>query len=331
LLILIPTVSNNKAGDDKGGVPAVEGHRASNAGYVRLHHSGELAVRAQALKNRLRKCVICPHHCGVDRLAGERGLCKTGYHPVVASYGPHFGEEEFLVGTKGSGTVFFSYCVMRCVFCQNYAISQLGEGKEVDIDTLAEIMLSLQGRGCHNINLVSPSHVVPQIVEAVTEAVKRGLKVPLVYNTGGYDDVETLKLLEGIVDIYMPDLKFADNEKARRYTGCRSYFDIAKKAIKEMHRQVGDLELDGQGIAVKGLIVRHLVMPNDVADSEKVLEFLAHEISPNTVVNVMAQYYPAFKAVAYPEISRRISRQEYLRVVEVARGLSLHRALLSRW
>ncbi len=306
-------------------------YRASNAGYVKLYRSGELSARAEALRKLLKKCTLCPHRCGVDRLSGERGFCKTGYLPVIASYGPHFGEEKFLVGTKGSGTIFFTYCVMRCVFCQNYDISQLGEGQEVKTDTLAEVMLSLQHQGCHNINLVSPSHVVPQIVEAVNKAAQRGLVVPLVYNTGGYDDIETLKLLEGIVDIYMPDLKFADNEKARKYTGCGSYFDIARTALKEMHRQVGDLELDPQGLAVKGLIVRHLVMPNGVADSEKVLEFLANEISLNTVVNIMAQYYPAFKAASYPEISRRINRQEYLQVVEAARGLSLHRVLISRW
>lgn len=309
----------------------MENRQESNAGYVKLYRSGELFARVEALRNRLRECVICPHHCKVDRLAGERGFCRTGYHPVVASYGPHFGEERFLVGTKGSGTVFFSYCVMRCVFCQNYEISQLGEGKETSTDALAEIMLSLQHRGCHNINLVSPSHVVPQIVEAVNKAAAKGLRIPLVYNTGGYDDVETLRLLDGIIDIYMPDIKFADNEKARKYTGCQSYFDVARLALKEMYRQVGDLELDDQGVAVRGLLVRHLVMPNDVPDSEIVLKFLAEEISTNTVVNIMAQYYPVYRAFAYPELSRRITREEYSKVVKAARDLHLDRVMVSWW
>ncbi|NSW82030.1 MAG: radical SAM protein [Syntrophothermus sp.] len=290
-----------------------------------------MRARVEELKNRLRCCNTCPHHCEVDRLAGERGFCRTGSNPVVASYGPHFGEESVLVGSKGSGTIFFTYCVMRCVFCQNFEISQLGEGEEITTEALADIMISLQRRGCHNINLVSPTHVIPMIVEAVYLAVPKGLAVPLVYNTGGYEDVATLKLLDSIIDIYMPDVKFADNQKARKYTGCRSYFDVAKAAIREMHRQVGDLKIDSQGLAVKGLLVRHLVLPNNLADSEAVLKFLAEDISPNTVVNIMAQYHPAYRTSHYPELARRIRREEYAHVVEFARALGMDRAMFSLW
>lgn len=301
------------------------------SGYRKLYETGELSGKVEVLKEQLRDCKICPHRCQVNRMEGELGICRTGYYPVVSSYGPHFGEERCLVGKGGSGTVFFSRCVMRCVFCQNYEISQLGEGSEIAPKDLADIMLALEARGCHNINLVSPTHVVPQIAEAVEKAVPKGLTVPLVYNSGGYDEVATLKALEGIVDIYMPDLKFADNEKAKRYTKCKDYFEVAQRAIKEMHRQVGDLKIDEKGLAVKGILVRHLVMPGNLAYSEKVLEFIAGEISRDTVINIMAQYYPTYKAWDYPELARPITKSEYLKVVETAKKLGLRRAIISSW
>lgn len=296
-------------------------------GYVKLASTGELDDRITLLKERLKSCVICPHHCRVDRPNNERGFCRAGADMVIDSYGPHYGEEPVLVGTGGSGTIFFSYCTLQCVFCQNCEISQHGEGYEVRPSELAAIMLSLQKKECHNINFVSPSHFVPQIVEALGLAAMDGLKLPLVYNTGGYDEIDTLKLLEGIIDIYMPDIKFGDNVKAKKYTKSSKYFDIVKEAVKEMHRQVGNLVTDENGIAQKGLLVRHLVMPENSSDTDIVLDFIANEISKDTFINLMSQYYPAHKSKTFHELSRRIRQNEYNEAVKYSEKLGLTNVL----
>lgn len=286
---------------------------------------GELAKRAERAVAMLEDCCVCAQGCRVNRLEGELGVCRGGRAAAVSSYGPHFGEEAPLVGKRGSGTIFFTHCNLNCLFCQNCDISQEGEGDEVSPEELAGMMLDLQDRGCHNVNLVSPSHFVPQILEALVVASARGLKVPIVYNTGGYDSLETLCLLDGVVDIYMPDIKFGDNETGRKYTGAVDYFSVAKRTVKKMHEQVGDLLLDDRGIAVRGLLVRHLVLPGNLARTEKVMEFLAKEVSPKTFVNVMAQYYPAYKAFDYPELSRQISAKEYREALKAAERAGLSR------
>ncbi|TYP57802.1 radical SAM protein [Thermosediminibacter litoriperuensis] len=283
----------------------------------------ELSRRVEKALELLSDCVVCAQECHVNRLKGERGFCRTGRYAVISSWGPHFGEEEVLVGSHGSGTIFFAYCNMACRFCQNCEISHYGEGREMTARELAGVMLELQQIGCHNVNLVSPCHCVPQILEALQLAVKNGLNIPLVYNTGGYDAIPTLKLLDGIVDIYMPDIKFGDDETGRHYASAPGYFTVAKRAVKEMHRQVGDLIIDDRGIAVKGLMVRHLVLPNDLARTEEIMKFLAEEISLNTFVNIMDQYYPAHQARQYPVLSRRITSQEYRRALEIARTFGL--------
>lgn len=285
----------------------------------------KLSERLEMALEILSNCELCPRKCHVNRLKDEKGFCKTGRNAILSSYGSHFGEEKVLVGRFGSGTIFFTHCNMSCVFCQNYDISQLGKGNEVSAQELADIMLELQRMGCHNINLVSPTHCVAQILEALLIAFEEGLKVPIVYNTGGYDSVDTLKLLDGIVDIYMPDIKYGDDERGMRYSSAPNYFSVAKSAVKEMHRQVGDLKTDDSGIAVKGLLVRHLVLPNDLAGTEKVMEFLATEISTETFVNIMDQYRPLHKAKQYPELSRSVNRAEFQRAVEIARKHSIHR------
>jgi len=244
---------------------------------------------------------------------------------MVSSYGPHFGEEAPLVGSHGSGTIFFTYCNLRCVFCQNYTISQLGEGNAVTSEKLAGMMLSLQGKGCHNINLVSPTHVVPYILEALAVAVSRGLHLPLVYNTGGYDSMDTLELLDGVVDIYMPDMKYSDAEAAERLSGIKEYPRVNRTAIKEMHRQVDDLKLDEAGVAQRGLLVRHLVLPNQMAGTEAIAQFLAREISANTYLNIMAQYHPCYKAFEMSELARPLNKQEFTEAIELAHQHGLHR------
>jgi len=268
---------------------------------------------------------LCPRHCGVNRLAGESGKCHITRQAVISSYGPHFGEESPLVGRHGSGTIFFTYCNLRCVFCQNYTISQLGEGWAVDKEELAKMMLSLQAKGCHNVNLVSPTHVVPYILEALELAVGMGLYLPLVYNSGGYDSVETLELLDGIIDIYMPDMKYSNDKIAEQLSGIKDYPKVNKAAIKEMHRQVGDLQLDEQGIAQRGLLVRHLVLPNRLAGTEEIVAFLAHEVSTNTYLNIMAQYHPCHKAFDIPQLSRPVSKQEFNEAIDLAHRQSLNR------
>lgn len=294
------------------------------AGYLALQQAGELSKRIEQLTTILADCTLCPRHCQVDRLAGEKGFCRTGKDAVVASYCAHFGEESCLVGVSGSGTIFFSNCNLGCVFCQNYSISHQGEGIEVDSGQLAAIMLSLQKQGCHNINLVTPSHVVPQIVAALPVAIAKGLTLPLVYNSSGYDAVDTLRLLEGIVDIYMPDFKFWSSESARRFANAPDYPDKARKAISEMHRQVGDLQIDAQGLAVKGLLVRHLVMPGALAETEEIMNFLA-KLSEQTYVNVMEQYRPLYQAGKYPPIDKPLSPEEYEQAANLAKQAGLKR------
>ncbi len=299
--------------------------KAFEPGYVSLHRTGELKRRAEDAVQRLSNCAICTQACNINRLEGETGVCRTGRLAVVSSYGKHYGEEDVLVGLGGSGTIFFANCNLACVFCQNYDISAYGAGQKVTNESLADMMLSLQAQGCHNINLVSPSHVVPQILEALLLAVDGGLRLPLVYNTGGYDALPTLKLLEGIVDIYMPDFKFANNETGERLSKAPGYFTVAKAAIREMHRQVGDLVTDDSGIARRGLILRHLVMPGRLDDTRTIMQFIAKEISPHTYVNVMGQYRPAHLASSYSELSRPLKRSEYRKARDVAREAGLHR------
>lgn len=244
---------------------------------------------------------------------------------MVSSYGPHFGEETPLTGRQGSGTIFFTYCNLQCVFCQNYSISQLGEGSEITREELAGMMLSLQTRGCHNINLVSPTHVVPHILDALELAASKGLHLPLVYNSGGYDSLETLKLLDGIVDIYMPDMKYDDEKTAKKLSGVKDYPEVNKAAIKEMHRQVGDLQLDGEGIARRGLLVRHLVLPNQLAGTQEIVRFLAQEVSTNTYLNIMAQYHPCYKAFDIPSLARSVNRKEFDEAINLAYSEGLNR------
>jgi len=276
----------------------------------------------EELQTLLRSCALCPHLCRVDRLAGELGLCATGAEPVIASAGPHFGEEPPLVGRGGSGTIFFTGCNLGCVFCQNYEISHLRDGRQISRGDLAEIMLDLQRVGCHNVNWVTPTHQVPAIFAALKTARARGLRLPTVFNCGGYERPEVLRLLEGQVQIYMPDAKFLSAETAGRYTTAPDYPQAMKSALREMHRQVGDLEIR-DGLAVRGLLVRHLVMPGGADESVAILDFIAREISPDTYVNVMDQYHPAGRARDFPELARRITSQEYLRVRRHAEKLGL--------
>jgi len=275
--------------------------------YLELYHSGELRARVEAATALLQSCRVCPRQCGANRLQGEAGKCRTQRQARVSSYGPHLGEESPLVGRHGSGTIFFTTCNLRCVFCQNYSVSQLGEGETVSKEELARMMLSLQDQQCHNINLVSPTHVVPQILEALDLAIGLGLHLPLVYNSGGYDSPETLRLLDGIVDIYMPDMKYSDEKAAEELSGIKDYPSVNRAAIKEMHRQVGDLQIDRDGVAQRGLLLRHLVLTVDLAGKEAIVRFISQEISPDTYVNIMAQYRPCYKASDFPSLARPVS------------------------
>jgi putative pyruvate formate lyase activating enzyme len=274
---------------------------------------------ARRLGERLRSCDICPRDCRVDRTKGERGVCRIGVRAIVASFGPHYGEEAPLVGHNGSGTVFFSGCPLRCVFCQNYEISHLLDGEEATRDRLASIFLAIQRMGCHNLNLVTPTHVTPQIVNALAIAAGNGFSLPVVYNCGGYERLDTLRELSGIVDIYMPDLKFLAAAPAARYCSAPDYPEIAKEALREMNRQVGPLALDRHGIAVRGLLVRHLVMPGNASATREAIDFLAEEIGPDTYLNLMDQYRPCGRAPEYPEIARRITAKEWDDAREYAR------------
>ena len=312
--------------------------------YLNLSEK-EIKKRVDSLFKILQNCEICPRKCHVNRLKREKGYCQLGFFPKVSAFHPHFGEESVLVGKNGSGTIFFTSCNLSCIYCQNYEISQLRIGKEVSFEELADMMVSLQNQGCHNINLVTPTPQVPQIVKSLQIAIEKGLKIPLVYNTSGYDSVKVLKLLDGIVDIYMPDTKYSDDKIALKYSNAPNYFEIMKKAIKEMHRQVGDLTIMSdvecqmsklqlkwqnfidipKGVALKGLLVRHLVLPNDLAGSKKIFEFLAKEISKNTFLNIMDQYYPTWKAFQYPELARRITKEEFKKAISLAKKFGLKR------
>lgn len=293
--------------------------------YIRLYRTGELARRIEKALAMMESCLLCPRRCGVNRLKGETGFCQTGRKARVASYNAHFGEEAPLVGIHGSGTIFISSCNLLCNFCQNYEISHNKEGADVGPEQMASMMIQLSDLGCHNINFVTPSHVVPQLLEALPFAIEKGMKVPLVYNSGGYDSVETLKLSEGVFDIYMPDFKFWDNRWAERYCNAPDYREVALDALREMHRQVGELVTDDGGIAVTGLLVRHLVMPKEIAGSEKFFEFLAKEISPHTYVNVMDQYRPCGSAQKDEFIHRRLEMGEYREAIDAARKAGLKR------
>ena len=301
-------------------------------GYLTKYQSGELEKRVRRLEARLADCDICPRECGANRAQGEVGHCNIAWRPAVASVGAHHGEEPVLSGTRGSGTIFFGNCNLGCVYCQNYQISQDPEAQksnEVEPGTLARLMLYLQDElGCHNINLVTPSHVVPQIMRGLLEAVSKGLRLPFVYNTSSYDSLATLRELDGIVDIYLADLRYASDRLARRYSRVRHYVESSRAAIKEMYQQVGDLELDGAGIAKKGLIIRHLVLPDDIAGSEDSLTWLTGEVSPGIAVSVMSQYHPAHRAYKYEELNRRITPGEYRKVAELVARLGMENGWL---
>lgn len=298
--------------------------------YRRLAASGELARRVEDASRRLACCDLCPRRCGINRLEDQAGACRVGRHARVSSYGAHPGEERVLSGWNGSGTIFFAGCNLGCVFCQNAEISQSTAGGEVSAQTLAEIMLALQDSGCHNINLVSPTHVVPQILAALLIAAQSGLRLPLVYNSGGYDALETLALLDGVIDIYMPDMKYASEPVALKYSGVPAYPAVNRAAVRAMQRQVGDLQIDRRGLAVRGLLVRHLVLPGGLAGTPEILRFLAEEISLQVYLNLMDQYRPAYLAAGFPEINRRITRAEYQQALVAAQALGLAR-LDSLW
>jgi putative pyruvate formate lyase activating enzyme len=293
--------------------------------YLALLENGELERRSEAALQRLAACDLCAWNCRVDRFAGPTGVCRTGLFARVSSYGPHLGEEDPLRGWRGSGTIFFTRCSLRCQYCQNHAISQTDAGEEMPPETIAALMLELQACGCHNINLVSPSHVAAQIIAALAIAARAGLRLPLVYNTGGYDSLATLELLDGVIDIYMPDMKYADAEIARRYSRIPDYPQVNQAAVREMHRQVGDLRLDERGLAQRGLLVRHLILPGGLAGTPEVIQFLAYEISKATYLNLMDQYRPAFRAHHFPALNRRITSQEYRQAVRLALAAGLTR------
>ena len=294
--------------------------------YIATYQKGLLKKKIKKAHKMLAACTLCPRSCKIDRLSGETGVCKTGEQAFVSSYNAHFGEEAPLVGRHGSGTIFFTHCNLLCIFCQNYDISHQGHGQEVSIEQLASIMLYLQNAGCHNINFVTPSHVVPQILAAVEIAVDMGLAVPLVYNSGGYDSTSTLKLLEGVVDIYMPDFKFWAPEIAKQACDAEDYPEMARQALIEMHRQVGDLVTDEAGIARRGLILRHLVLPNGLAGTRQVMQFVAEKISTNTYVNIMPQYRPCGRADEIKELSKHLSQRAFTTALEEAieEGIERH-------
>ncbi|HVN82352.1 MAG TPA: radical SAM protein [Terriglobia bacterium] len=297
-----------------------------DAAYLSLSRTGELKERVTEARRRLEHCDLCPNHCQVNRFKSIVGtVCQTGALAIVSSYGAHYGEERPLSGWNGSGTIFFSRCNLRCVFCQNWEISHKGIGREMTAAELASIMLQLERQGCHNINLVSPSHVVAPLLEAVEIAALNGLTVPLVYNTGGYDSLETLKLLDGVIDIYMPDMKYGSSDMAHRYSRAQDYAQVNQRAVEEMHRQVGDLILSPDGIALKGLLIRHLILPGEISNVDQVLRFIANKLSSNTYINLMDQYRPCYRAGNYPPLDRPLSRGEYLSAVECAHHLGLNR------
>lgn len=295
--------------------------------YLSLFESGKLKQRLNLALGDLHSCRLCPRNCDVNRLNNKHGVCKTGRFAIVSSHFAHFGEEDCLRGSRGSGTIFFSWCSLRCVFCQNYDISWLGEGRPTMPGELAEMMLYLQRMGCHNINFVTPEHVVPQILEALLPAIEQGLRLPLVYNTGGYDSLESIDLMDGVVDIYMPDFKLWNAEAARHYLKAPNYPEAARRAIVEMYRQVGPLVFDEHGVALRGLLIRHLVMPGLAEETRQILEWIADELGPDTYVNLMDQYSPAGKVgnADYIGINRRITSKEYAAALETAHAAGLRR------
>jgi putative pyruvate formate lyase activating enzyme len=284
--------------------------------YLNLTEN-EFQNRIQQAYDYLECCRLCPHYCKVNRISGQKGFCRSTVQLKISSFNPHFGEEPPISGIYGSGTIFFTNCTLRCIYCQNYPISQLGHGNLTSISDLSRIMLALQRQKCHNINLVTPTHFVPQILKAVGQARGEGLNIPLVYNTSGYESIEVLKLLDGIVDIYLPDTKYADDGFAQKYSRAENYFKVIKDALREMYRQVGDLKVDKRGIAISGLIIRHLVLPQNLSGTDKILKWIAENISKTTYISLMAQYFPAFQASKYPELANRINNAEYERTRKI--------------
>jgi putative pyruvate formate lyase activating enzyme len=312
--LLLPRASQAKTKKEFASIPA----------YEKLEREGKFAQTVKQAYSIFENCQLCPRLCGVNRVKGEKGFCRAPLKPIVFSHHPHFGEEMSLVGENGSGTIFFSNCNLRCIFCQNWPISHEGKGREIRDEDLADLMLDLQKTGCHNINLVTPTHVMPNILNATRIALKKGLKIPLVYNSSGYELPEVLKILDGIVDIYLPDMKYMDPEKSSKYSaGASDYPDVTKKAILEMNRQVGVLRTDKQGIAQRGVIIRHLVMPNRVSGTEKFVKWVSEALPKNTYVNIMAQYRVEYKAYEYPEIARGITVQEFTEAMDWAKRYGL--------
>jgi len=293
--------------------------------YIGLYESGELDKRIQILHEILKECRLCPRECRVNRLEGAIGYCKAGAELTVSSVFPHFGEEPPLVGDHGSGTIFLTHCNLRCIFCQNYDISHLGRGQPMSTAEMAGAMLRLQDLGCHNINFVTPSHYTPQIVGSLPRAIEMDLRLPIVYNCSGYESIEVIRLLDGVVDIYMPDAKYMDENYSKTLSNAPDYPEVLKKVLKEMHRQVGDLKINSWGVAEQGLLIRHLVMPNGAASSESVLKFIAEEISIHSYVNIMEQYRPEYLAEEHPDIDRRITHKEYLEAIQLAKRFHLYR------
>ncbi len=294
--------------------------------YIESYSKGILQERLEELESLLNPCTLCPRKCKANRLVGDLGYCKAPYDLFVSSASPHFGEEAPLVGNNGSGTIFLTHCNLKCVFCQNYDISIYGEGARCTYGKLAALMVDLQDRGCHNINLVTPTHYVPQIIKALSIAIGNGLSIPLVYNTSGYDSIETIRLLDGIVDIYMPDIKFLDGRLSQRFCKAEDYPEVVRGVVLEMQRQVGDLHINEYGIATKGLLIRHLVMPSCGDDTKKIIQFIRDEVSQNAFVNIMAQYHPCHRADECEEITGRTSLEEHAEAIRYARGIGLLRA-----
>jgi putative pyruvate formate lyase activating enzyme len=297
------------------------------ASYIELLRSGELSSRVEKLKSLYSNCVLCPWECRVDRTSGRMGVCTSKAQARVSSYVPHFGEEPYISGEKGSGTIFFSNCNLTCIFCQNWQISQEGIGNDVEDDVLAEQMLHLQSKGCHNINLVSPTHFIPSIVSALYIAAQKGLNIPIVYNTNGYEKVEILKLLDGVIDIYLPDIKYSDNLTAIHYSNAPKYMEYNHGAIKEMFRQVGNLQFDNKNIATRGLLIRHLVLPASLAGSKEAFQFLATEISKDVHIAIMSQYKPCYKALENKILNKPLTGEEYHNVLLLAEKEGLHNIL----
>lgn len=298
--------------------------------YIETFKRGLLKKKAEAAWDILKSCVLCPRKCEVDRQSGQTGVCKTGIQALVSSYNPHFGEEAPLVGTCGSGAIFFTHCNLLCIFCQNFDISHQGDGKEISNKQLADLMLQLQNLGCHNINFVTPTHVVPQILKALELAVSEGLSVPLIYNSSGYDSVETLKILEDVFDIYMPDFKFWSSENAKISCDAEDYPNVARNALIEMHRQTGDLEIDESGIARRGLLTRHLVMPSDFSGTKEVMRFIAQKVSSNSYVNIMPQYRPCGRASEIEALANNLSSDDYETALDVAKSVGITRLDIPR-